>query len=125
MYNIGFLLSFVAPLQLGFFPSNSNLKWKLIGSIVGTVRSINLPTDTYDEFLLIMGTPVYKWSAHITKNELNSFNAFSNSAVAPETNTVTQFVSIKITNDNKASLIQAWQNGTDNSSQGLLIVYGK
>lgn len=104
---------------------DSNSKWKLIGSIVGTEKSINLPTDTYDEFLLIMGTPAYKWSAHITKNELNGFNAFSNSSVAPETNTVSQFVTIEITNDNKACLIQAWQNGTDNSSQGLLIVYGK
>ena len=104
---------------------NGNLKWKLIGSIVGTGTSINLPTDTYDEFLLIMGTPAYKWSVHITKNELNSFNAFSNSSVTPETNIVSQYVTITITKDNKASLLQAWQNGSDNSNQGLLIVYGK
>ena len=103
----------------------SNLKWKLIGTIVGTGTSINLPTDTYDEFLIIMGTPVYKWSVHLTKNELNTFNAFFNSAVAPETNTVTQFVSVTISNDNRATLKQAWQNGSDNSSQGLLIVYAK
>lgn len=104
---------------------NSNLKWKLIGSIVGTGTSINLPTDTYDEFLLIMGTPIYKWSVHITKNELNTLNAFANSSVAPETNTVAQSVSMTISNDNRASLAQAWQNGSDNSSQGLLIVYAK
>ena len=103
----------------------SNLKWKLIGTIVGTGTSINLQTDTYDEFLLIMGTPIYKWSVHITKNELNTFNAFANSFVSPETNTVSQSVLMSISNDNRASLQQAWQNGSDNSSQGLLIVYAK
>lgn len=70
MYNIGFLLSFVAPLQLGFFPSNSNLfQFKIVSGTVASdgTATINYPDGyTIDNCIIISSEIVLNESEHYT-----------------------------------------------------------
>lgn len=108
---------------------NDKLEWKLIGSVVGIGNPIYLPIETYSEFLIITGTPVYKWSRHITKNELNTFVAFNDSFYHPtmvsSNSPSAQFVRAQITASNEISLAEVWQNGAKNDESGTLVAYGR
>lgn len=108
---------------------NDKLEWKLIGSVVGIGNPIYLPTETYSKFLIITGTPVYKWSRHFTKNELNTFVAFNDSYYHPTMITnnspSAQIVRAIITASNEISLAEVWQNGVKNDESGTLVVYGR
>ena len=103
------------------------LEWKLVGEIVGANNgtTISLPTDTYDEFLIIIGTPTYKWSLNLTKDQLNTFTSFIASAAHPSTNQTLQYARSSITANNVVTLDEVWQNGTNNAAGGRLTIYGR
>ena len=105
---------------------NKSLEWKLIGSVVGKGNSITLPNEGYEEFLILMGTPTFRWSEHITKHDLNTYQVFTHSIGDSSSSTnVTQFIYVTLRGANTIYIDVAKQNGEDTGNIATLVVYGR